>query len=109
MSFGFSLRIYYLYTNVNFIIHLSLAFQSPPSIPGVPNELFLRTAYKARFPPPEGQPFNTAEFEKKLKKAQEQLKMDDSFLQRGVNEGFSGGEKVCLIVLLLFSIHVVFL
>ncbi len=72
---------------------LFLAFQYPVEIPGVNNTYFLRTAYnmqrKAR-----GEPqLDAAEFMQLVRDKLKILQMDKKFLKRGVNEGFSGGEK----------------
>eukprot|EP00898_Chlorokybus_atmophyticus_P002526 jgi/Chlat1/3274/Chrsp22S03442 len=72
---------------------LFLSFQSPVEIPGVSNTDFLRLMANARrkaLGKPEMDPF---EFYGWLTPKLEQLNMDISYLQRNVNEGFSGGEK----------------
>ncbi|MCX6772487.1 MAG: Fe-S cluster assembly ATPase SufC [Candidatus Micrarchaeota archaeon] len=66
-----------------------LAFQSPNEISGVTLSAFLRRAYAARF----GKEVSVAEFEKILRDKMKLLGMEPSFAERGVNEGFSGGEK----------------
>lgn len=70
-----------------------LAFQYPVEIPGVSNLQFLRTALNnIRKHRGEGE-IDAGTF---LKEAREKIKvvnLDPSFLKRGVNEGFSGGEK----------------
>ena len=70
-----------------------LAFQYPVEIPGVANASFLRAAVNA-VRKHRGEPeLDAMEF---LKVAREQLKLlriDESFLSRAVNVGFSGGEK----------------
>jgi Fe-S cluster assembly ATP-binding protein len=68
---------------------LFLAFQSPNEVPGVSLSSFLRRAYAARF----GKEVSVAEFEKILREKMQRLGMEKSFADRGVNEGFSGGEK----------------
>eukprot|EP00927_Polykrikos_kofoidii_P024740 TRINITY_DN22421_c0_g3_i1.p1 TRINITY_DN22421_c0_g3~~TRINITY_DN22421_c0_g3_i1.p1 ORF type:complete len:392 (-),score=56.04 TRINITY_DN22421_c0_g3_i1:354-1460(-) len=70
-----------------------LAFQSPPAVVGVSNLDFLRAAYNAqrRF---NGEPeFDVIEFYGCVMQKLEQLKIDPDFLDRNVNEGFSGGER----------------
>ena len=70
-----------------------LAFQYPVEIPGVSNLQFLRTAVntmRAHRGEPE---MNAAEFMKHAKEVSKQVDLDPAFLKRGVNEGFSGGEK----------------
>jgi len=72
---------------------LFLSFQSPIEIPGVSNTDFLRAACNARRKSL-GQPeFDPLEFYAYLVPKLESLNMDISFLNRNVNEGFSGGEK----------------
>jgi Fe-S cluster assembly ATP-binding protein len=70
-----------------------LAFQYPVEIPGVSNLQFLRTAINSlRQHRGEGE-INAAEFMKLAREKCLQVNLDPSFLKRGVNEGFSGGEK----------------
>ncbi|MDX1634205.1 MAG: Fe-S cluster assembly ATPase SufC [Marinobacter sp.] len=70
-----------------------LAFQYPVEIPGVSNMLFLRTAVNA-LRQHRGEPeLNAAEFMKLARETSKQVDLDPEFLKRGVNEGFSGGEK----------------
>ena len=68
---------------------LFLAFQQPNEVAGVSLANFLRRAYVARF----GKEVSIAEFEKILGEKMGLLGMEKSFAERGVNEGFSGGEK----------------
>jgi len=72
---------------------LFLSFQSPVEVPGVSNTDFLRMAYNAKLQASGGEELDPLEFYGFLMPKLEQLKMDPSFLQRNVNEGFSGGEK----------------
>jgi Fe-S cluster assembly ATP-binding protein len=70
-----------------------LGFQYPVEIPGVSNMVFLRAAYNAqrRY---RGQPeLDAADFIAWIRQRVKQMKMDNAMLHRGVNEGFSGGEK----------------
>ena len=67
---------------------LFLAFQYPTSIPGVQMGNFLRLAVKARFGDEAVKTFRR-ELQEKLRL----LKMDQSYMSRYLNEGFSGGEK----------------
>jgi Fe-S cluster assembly ATP-binding protein len=70
-----------------------LAFQYPVEIPGVTNSYFLRAAVNAARRH-RGQPeLDAMDFLQVLKRAARLVKMDESFLNRAVNEGFSGGEK----------------
>lgn len=67
---------------------LFLAFQYPTSIPGVLMGNFLRLAVKARFGDGAVKTFRR-ELQEKLRL----LKMDESYMRRYLNDGFSGGEK----------------
>jgi Fe-S cluster assembly ATP-binding protein len=70
-----------------------LAFQYPVEIPGVSTSYFLRAAVNA-IRKHNGQPeLDAIEFIKLVRSKMALLKMDDSFMNRAVNEGFSGGEK----------------
>jgi Fe-S cluster assembly ATP-binding protein len=72
---------------------LFLAFQYPLEIPGVATMTFLRTALNAqRKKRGEGE-LSTPEFMKKVREAAKRLGIDQDMLRRGVNVGFSGGEK----------------
>ena len=66
-----------------------LAMQYPVEIPGVTNANFLRTAKTAI----DGEAPAIRGWMGEVKTAMENLRMDPSFAQRNVNEGFSGGEK----------------
>ncbi|HET8850151.1 MAG TPA: Fe-S cluster assembly ATPase SufC [Marinobacter sp.] len=70
-----------------------LAFQYPVEIPGVSNLQFLRTAVNAMRKHRGEEEMNAAEFMKIAKDVSRQVDLDPAFLKRGVNEGFSGGEK----------------
>ncbi|WP_336365944.1 Fe-S cluster assembly ATPase SufC [Marinobacter sp. C2H3] len=70
-----------------------LAFQYPVEIPGVSNLQFLRTAVNAMRKHHGQDEMNAAEFMKLAKEVSKQVDLDPAFLKRGVNEGFSGGEK----------------
>ena len=75
------------------IAGLFLAFQYPVEIPGVNNSYFLRAGLNAIRKERGEQEMDALDF---LELAREKLKlldMDESFLNRAVNEGFSGGEK----------------
>ena len=76
-----------------------LGFQYPVEIPGVNNAYLLKAALNARRAH-RGEPeIDAFEFMKLAKEKMAVLGMDPSFLQRGVNEGFSGGEKKRLEIL----------
>ena len=72
---------------------LLLGFQYPVEIPGVKNIYLLKAALNAqRAARGEGE-IPAPEFMKLVREKSAEMKMDPSFLQRAVNEGFSGGEK----------------
>ena len=68
---------------------LFLAFQYPTEVPGVSVVNFLRTAYKAV----KGEEISALAFRKHMKEKMSLLGVEDSMVQRYVNQGFSGGEK----------------
>lgn len=70
-----------------------LAFQYPLEIPGVSNLDFLRVAYNARRKHQGLEEIDTFDFEDLIQEKLEIVKMNPSFLERSLNEGFSGGEK----------------
>ncbi|MCB9664116.1 MAG: Fe-S cluster assembly ATPase SufC [Alphaproteobacteria bacterium] len=70
-----------------------LGFQYPVEIPGVSNAYFLRTALNAIRKARGEEELGAPAFLKLLKEAMAFLEMDDSFRNRFVNVGFSGGEK----------------
>lgn len=70
-----------------------LAFQYPVEIPGVSNLQFLRTSVNAMRKHHGIEDMNAAEFMKLAKEVSKQVDLAPAFLKRGVNEGFSGGEK----------------
>jgi Fe-S cluster assembly ATP-binding protein len=70
-----------------------LAFQYPVEIPGVSTSYFLKAAVNA-IRKHKGQPeMEAIDFIKFVKSKMQLLKMDPSFMNRAINEGFSGGEK----------------
>jgi Fe-S cluster assembly ATP-binding protein len=70
-----------------------LAFQYPVEIPGVSTSYFLKAAVNA-VRKHRGQPeLDAAQFIALVRSKMELLKMDKSFMNRAINEGFSGGEK----------------
>ena len=72
---------------------LFLAFQYPVEIPGVNNVYLLKAALNA-LRKHRGEPeVDAFDFLALVKDKMKLMQMDDSFLKRGVNEGFSGGEK----------------
>lgn len=72
---------------------LFLAFQYPTEIPGVNNMYFLRTALNSLRKHKGLPPLDAADFLMLVKKKIKEVGLDEAFLHRAVNEGFSGGEK----------------
>ena len=72
---------------------LFLGFQYPIEIPGLSNTAFLKAAINAQRKYNNLKDIPANEFLLELKSKADQLGLDQSFLSRGVNEGFSGGEK----------------
>ncbi len=72
---------------------LFLGFQYPIEIPGVSNAQFLRLAYNAVQAARGAEELDPLEFDDLVRAKLETVAMDPSFLERNVNEGFSGGEK----------------
>jgi Fe-S cluster assembly ATP-binding protein len=70
-----------------------LAFQYPVEIPGVNNTYFLRSALNAQRKARGEQELDSMQFLRRVREKLAVLHLDDRLLQRGVNEGFSGGEK----------------
>ena len=68
---------------------LFLAMQYPTEIPGVSVVNFLRTAYQSI----KAEQISALAFRKHMKTQMERLGIEDSMVQRYVNQGFSGGEK----------------
>lgn len=79
---------------------LFLAFQYPVEVPGVSVQNFLRHAHNARFTNEPAKQFKRAiDFRNHLKALAEEFQINPDFLSRGLNEGFSGGEKKQLEIL----------
>ncbi|MEO0423995.1 MAG: Fe-S cluster assembly ATPase SufC [Pseudomonadota bacterium] len=72
---------------------LFLAFQYPVEIPGVNNVYLLKAALNAQRKHRGLPELDAYEFLSLVREKMQLMQMDESFLQRGVNEGFSGGEK----------------
>ncbi|PYF83563.1 MULTISPECIES: Fe-S cluster assembly ATPase SufC [Marinomonas] len=72
---------------------LFLAFQYPVEIPGVSNLEFLKASVDAQREARGEEAISSADFLKEAKAACKQVNLPVAFLKRGVNEGFSGGEK----------------
>jgi len=80
---------------------LFLSPQYPPEVPGVSVSGFLRAAVNAR----RDQPYGAMEFHGLLKEKMAELKIATEFGARGLNEGFSGGEKKRLEILQLLLLR----
>ena len=70
-----------------------MSFQYPVSMPGVNNTYFLKAALNAKLKNAGEKELDAAGFLELVKEKLTELNMDTSYLQRAVNEGFSGGEK----------------
>ena len=70
-----------------------LGFQYPVEIPGVNNVYLLKAAFNAARKHRGLPEMDAFEFLTLVREKMKLMKMDESFLSRGVNEGFSGGEK----------------
>jgi Fe-S cluster assembly ATP-binding protein len=70
-----------------------LAFQYPVELPGVNNRAFLKLAVNAKRKANEQPELDDVAFEALLRDKAAVVQMDTEFLDRAVNEGFSGGEK----------------
>jgi Fe-S cluster assembly ATP-binding protein len=70
-----------------------LAFQYPVEIPGVGNTYFLKNALNAIRKHRGQQELDAADFLKLIKEKAKRVQINESLLNRPVNEGFSGGEK----------------
>ncbi len=72
---------------------LFLAFQYPVEIPGVSNMEFLKASVDARRKHLGLPELSSFDFMKLARETSKRVNLDAAFLKRGVNEGFSGGEK----------------
>ncbi|HTU67315.1 MAG TPA: Fe-S cluster assembly ATPase SufC [Steroidobacteraceae bacterium] len=70
-----------------------LGFQYPVEIPGVNNVYLLKAAVNAKRKAADQPEVDAYEFLQLVRAKMKVMQMDESFLSRGVNEGFSGGEK----------------
>ena len=70
-----------------------LAFQYPVEIPGVSNMEFLKASLEAVRSAQGKEPLDAVTLLRRAREACQQVDLDPQFLKRGVNEGFSGGEK----------------
>ena len=72
---------------------LFVSFQAPPDIPGVKNNLFIRSALNAVREARGQEPLDAFDFLASARAAAQQLGLPEAMLGRPVNEGFSGGER----------------
>ena len=84
---------------------LFLAFQYPPSIPGVPVSQFLRLCLGAQETARGEKLTGGTAYIKRLRSAMQALKIKPEFAERGVNDGMSGGEKKRLEMLQLLVLQ----
>ena len=70
-----------------------VGFQYPVEIPGLNNSQFLRASINAKRKHNEEEEMSAVDFLKLARETIEKLEIPQTFLNRGVNEGFSGGEK----------------
>ena len=82
-----------------------VCFQYPVAIPGVSMAYFLRAAINAHFEHQGKEEMDAVEFLNRSKKILNELNLDDSFLKRSINDGFSGGEKKKSEILQLLSLN----
>ncbi len=82
-----------------------LCFQYPVAIPGVSMAYFLRSALNAHRKYQGKDEMDALEFLNKAKEILSELGLDDSFLKRSINDGFSGGEKKKSEILQLLTIN----
>jgi Fe-S cluster assembly ATP-binding protein len=70
-----------------------LGFQNPIEVPGVSNASFLRLAYNKKAEAEGRDELDPLEFDDYIQEKIANVKMDETFLDRSLNEGFSGGER----------------
>ena len=70
-----------------------MSFQYPVVIPGVNNTYFLRAALNAKLKHNNLNELNAVDFMRLIREKLKLVKMDEKYLSRAVNDGFSGGEK----------------
>lgn len=87
------------------LLGLYLAWQYPVSIPGLSVEEFLRTAVNIHRQNASEPELSPSEFRQLLERLMIELKFNPDLIQRGLNDGFSGGEKKRLEVLQLMLLR----
>jgi len=91
-----------LKTHERALLGLYLAFQYPVEIPGVTVGKFLKRAVELRAP---GSGAGVAAYVKRLREAMDFMEMDQAFINRYLNQGFSGGEKKRMEVLQMLMLE----
>ncbi len=86
------------------LLGLFIGFQYPMEVPGVSNEDFLFATYQAH-QKLRGQEISKEQFELRIETLLKDLQMKQEFLKRGLNTGFSGGEKKRNEILQLFLLN----
>ncbi len=79
--------------DVRALAGIFMAFQYPVEIPGVNNAAFLRMAYNAKRKAAKLEEADPIEFDAILHEKMKIVEIPETFLDRAVNHGFSGGEK----------------
>ena len=69
---------------------LMLAFQNPLAVPGGTLGSFLRTAYRELY---KNEKIDLISLHRQIQQTAKDLRLDEAFLKRAINDGFSGGEK----------------
>ena len=70
-----------------------MSFQYPVSIPGVNNAYFLRAALNSKLKNQGKSEINASDFMRLMREKVKSVNLNESYLSRAVNDGFSGGEK----------------
>jgi len=82
-----------------------MSFQYPVVIPGVNNTYFLRAALNAQLKHNNQDEVNAADFMILIREKLKLVNMDETYLSRAVNDGFSGGEKKRNEILQMLTLH----
>lgn len=82
-----------------------MAFQAPLEVEGIRYLTFLRTIYNKRMEFLGKKPMSIKEFKEYVASLMKELHLDESFLSRGLNENFSGGEKKKSEILQMFILQ----
>lgn len=79
--------------NERAVLGLFMSFQYPVEIPGVSTTQFIKTAVNSVRKAQGKEEYDAMNFMKRLRANMKELEMDEKLMKRGVNSGFSGGEK----------------